>query len=196
MRCSVADPFKPKPLVDVALTTEFGGIEDLESFKADGVAQRDYTYVEGFSEMRVARDEALGALARGEIRGKDVPILPVNLRWFRTVKGAGSDPDQMRVARARNLGYRALTEKDIGQPYLKALPPGGMIAPDGTIKTAAGDNVLMIAPQQAAARNAMQKKIATEAMVDGIEYSNDGMGAVKAGGFVERSKGPDITPGG
>ena len=34
---------KVKPLVDVNLISEFGGIEDLETFRTEGVAQRDYT---------------------------------------------------------------------------------------------------------------------------------------------------------
>ena len=165
--------FGPKPLMDATLVTEFGGVEDLESFKADGASQRDYTWVPGFSQMRVDRDLALGALHRQEIRAKDVPILPVNLRWFRRVRGTGSDPDQMKTAHAKNMGYRAATQADIGQAWLTTFPPGAIEEPDGTITTAAGDNVLMVASGQVAARNAMQKKIATEAMVDGMQFSND-----------------------
>ena len=80
---------KPKPLVNVNLVSEFGGIEDLESFKAEGPTQRDYTYVPGFSEMRYKRDMDLGSYAKHEIKAREVSILPVNCRWFRTVKGAG-----------------------------------------------------------------------------------------------------------
>lgn len=167
-----------KPLVDINLVSEFGGIEDLETFRTEGVQQRDYTYVPGFSDMRVARDLGLGAYKRHEIKASEVPILPVNLRWFRTVKGTGSDPDQMRIAHSRNLGYTNVTKADIGQPWLTALPPGAQLAPDGTIKSAAGDLVLCKVDQQGAARNAMRRKIATEEMVDGMEMLDGGLGAV------------------
>jgi len=167
-----------KPLVDINLVTEFGGIEDLESFKVEGPTQRDYTYVPGFSEMRHKRDMDLGAFHRHEIKANEVSILPVNLRWFRTVKGSGSDPDQMRIAHSRNLGYRAVEKKDIGQPWLTAMPPGAQVAPDGTIKSAAGDLVLCMVDQQGAARNAMRRKIATEDMVDGMEMMDGGLGVV------------------
>src|SRR5574342_38961 len=164
-----------KPLVDINLVSDFGGIEDLESFKAEGPTQHDYTYVPGFSDLKYKRDLDLGAYARHEIKAKEVSILPVNLRWFRTVKGSGSDPDQMRIAHSRNLGYRAVTKADVGQPYLTAVPPGAQIAPDGTIKSAAGDLVLCVADQQTAARNAIRRKIATEEMVDGMEMKEGGL---------------------
>jgi hypothetical protein len=169
---------KVKPLVDVNLVSEFGGIEDLESFKVEGPTARDYTYVPGFSDMRYKRDLDLGAFKRHEIKSNEVSILPVNCRWFRTVKGTGSDPDQMRIAHSRNQGYRAVTKDDIGQPWLTALPPGAQIAPDGTIKSAAGDLVLSVVDQQGAARNAMRRKIATEDMVDGMEMMDGGLGVV------------------
>jgi hypothetical protein len=171
---------KAKPLVDVNLVSEFGGIEDLESFRQEGVTQRDYTYVPGFSDMKIKRDLDLGAYARHEIKAKEVSILPVNLRWFRTVKGTGSDPDQMRIAHSRNLGYRAVTAEDVKakHPWLTELPPGAQVAPDGSIKSAAGDLVLCVVDQQGAARNAMRRKIATEEMIDGMEMSDGGLGAV------------------
>jgi hypothetical protein len=169
---------KPKPLVNINLISEFGGIEDMDSFRAEGPTQRDYTYVPGFSEMRVKRDLDLGAFKRHEIKAKEVSILPVNCRWFRTVKGTGSDPDQMRIAHSRNLGYRAVTKDDVGKPWLTAEPPGSQVAPDGTIKSAAGDLVLCVVDQQGAARNAMRRKIATEDMVDGMEMMEGGLGVV------------------
>jgi hypothetical protein len=179
-----------KPLVNANLLTEYGEIEDIESFKAEGIAQHDYTYTPGFSEMRVNRELALGAYKRNEIRAGEVPTLPVNCRWFRTVKGTGSDPDQMRVAHAKNMGYRAVTKEDVGQAWLTAVPPGGMVAPDGTIKSAAGDLVLCVIGQQGAARNAMRKKIAAEASVDGLEMSAEGLGSV---GKQFRGAEPTVT---
>lgn len=182
--------FSKKPLYNATQVTEFGGIEDMESFKAEGVAQRDYTYVPGFSEMRVKRDEDLARFAAGEIQAKDISTLPVNARWFRQVKGSGSDPDQMRVAHAKNQGYRVVTKADIGQPWLKDVPPGGMIAPDGTIKSAAGDLGLFVIDQRGAARNAMQKKIRTEEMVDGMQFAAGGLGEV---GKKVRDAEPIVT---
>lgn len=164
-----------RPLVDVNLISEFGGIEDMASFKAEGVQQRDYTYVPGFSEMRWKRDNDLHRFAKHEIKANEVSVLPVNLRWFRTVKGTGSDPDQMRIAHSKNLGYTAVTKGDIGKDWIKELPPGAQVAADGTIKSAAGDLVLCVVDQQGAARNAMRRKIAAEDMVDGMELADGGL---------------------
>jgi hypothetical protein len=193
----VADhAFKPRPLTDVNLVSEFGGVEDEEAFKAEGVSQHDYTYVPGASELRYNRDLALSALARGEIRAKEVPILPANVRWYRTVKGAGSDPDQMRVFHAKNQGYRAVTQSDLPEngkakhPWLTALPPGAQIAPDGTIKSAAGDLQLFVIDQQGAAKNALRKKIATEEMVDGMQF---GEGSLLKVGQQHKGSDPSIT---
>lgn len=184
------NPFKPKPLVDINLVSEFGGIEDEAQFRAEGVAQHDYSYVPGFSDMRERRDLKLGEFARGEIKGKEVPVLPVNLRWFRTVKGTGSDPDGMRVAHAKNLRYRAVTQNDKGQPWMTDIPPGGNVAADGTIRSAGGDLQLFVIDQDGAARNALRKKILTEDMVDGMKFAEGGL--LKAGKAVKGAE-PSIT---
>jgi hypothetical protein len=164
------NPFKPKPLVDVNQVCEFGAFHEAAG-STEAMSQRDYTFVPGFSDMRVKRDTDLTRLHRNEIKGRDVSVLPVNLRWFRTVKGSGSDPDQMRMAHARNLKYRVATKADIGQPWLTELPPGGQIAPDGTIKSAAGDLALHVIDQQGAARIAMQRKRAVDESVSGLQQS-------------------------
>jgi hypothetical protein len=173
----VANEFKPKPLVDVNLTSPFGGIEDLETFKQDGIGQRSYTYVPGFSEMLANYDSDVRRAHQREIKPSEVRTLPVNCRWFRTVKGSGSDPDQMRTAHARNLGYRAATKDDIGQPWMTELPPGAVLAPDGTVKAAGGDVALYVIDREGAARNALRKKRATEAMVDGMEMQMESVAA-------------------
>lgn len=171
---------KKRQLIDANLVTEFGAVEDLESFKADGPAQRDYTYVPGFSEMRVKRDTDLKRLATGEIRAKEVSTLPVNCRWFRNMKGAGSEPDNVRAVYARSSGYRPVTKDDLdkGHPWLTALPPGGMIGPDGSIKSSGGDLGLYVIDQQGAARNAYRRKKLAEDMVDGMEMQSGGLGQV------------------
>ena len=181
--------FKPKQLVDVNLATEFGGIEDLESFKAEGVARQDYTYVPGFSDMRVNRDLALGKLARGEIRASEVPILEWNARWYRCATKDGH-PDGARSVTARNEGYAAATKDDVGKPWMTELPPGGYVAPDGTIRNSGGDLQLFITDRAHAAKNAMRRKIRTEEMVDGMDMAVGGLGAV---GKSHKGADPVIT---
>lgn len=166
----MADGFKPKPLVDANLVTPFGGIEDLESFKVEGPARHDYSYVPGHSDKVVDRELALAKLHRGEIRAKDVPTLDWNVRWYRRAAKDG-DPDNRRLVAARNEGYRPMTKEDIGKPWLTEMPPGAHEAPDGTIRSSGGDLQLFYAPKEAAARNAMRKKILTEEMVDGMDMS-------------------------
>lgn len=182
------NPFKPRPLQDVNLVSEFGGVEDESVFKDEGVSQHDYTYVPGPSERRYNRDLALSQLARGEIRASEVPILTNNVRWFRTVQGKDSDPNQMRVFAAKNQGYVPVTAEDIkaGRHGITAMPPNAMVAPDGTIKSSAGDLQLFVIDQQGAARNAIRKKIATEEMVDGMKFAEGSL--LKTG---EKHKGAD-----
>ena len=177
------NPFKPRQLVDVNLVSEFGGVEDMKEFREDGISQRDYTYVPGFSDMRVKRDLDLAKLHRNEIRGKDVSTLPVNLRWFRTVKGSGSDPDQMRLAHARNQKYRAVTKADLEakHPWLTELPPGAQIATDGTIKSAAGDLALHVLDRDSAARIALRRKQNLDESVAGLGGGVQ-VGSTKPGG--------------
>jgi hypothetical protein len=128
--------------------------------------------------LRVARDLDLARLHRNEIKGRDVSTLPVNMRWFRTVKGTGSDPDQMRMAQARNQKYRAATKADIGQPWLTELPPGGQIAPDGTIKSAAGDLALYVLDRENAAKIAIRRKKNIDETVSAVEFQVGGLGQV------------------
>ena len=185
----MADPFKPKPLMDANLVTEFGGIEDLEAFKREGPARHDYSHVPGFSDQKVDRDLALAKYHRGEIRAKEVPTLDVNCRWYRRAANNG-DPDNRRLVAARNEGYRAVTKDDLGKPWLTEMPPGAFEAPDGTIRISGGDLQLFVAPKEAAARNAMRKKILTEELVDGMEFSAGGLGQV---GAQHRGASPTVT---
>jgi hypothetical protein len=188
------DPFGPKQLIDAAQITEFGGVEMTDEFMNEGPSQRDYLYVPGASDARYNRDCDLAALHRGEIKGRDVRTLDWNARWFRTIKGTGSDPDNTRVVHARNQGYRPATKADLGTAWLTELPPGGMIAPDGTIKTAGGDLALFVADKQTAARNAMRKKMKAENAVDGLQFEKGGLGDIgkkvkDADPYVTRSVG-------
>jgi hypothetical protein len=184
------NPFKPKPLVDVNLVTEFGGIEITDEFRNEGVSQGDYSYVPGFSEMRVNRELDLAALHRGEIKGKDVRTLDWNCRWFRRTEKNGQ-PDNSRIIDGKNDGYRPVTKDDEGKPFMKTLPPNAYYAPDGVVTISGGDLVLMVADKERAAKNAMRKKIHTEEMVDGMEFSSGGLGVVgkAAGAYVEKTIG-------
>ena len=173
-----SDPYKPKQLVDANLVTEFGGVELTPEFLAEGVSGRDYLYVPGASDLRVQRDTDLARFHRGEIKGKDVKTLDWNARWFRTVKGTGSDPDNTRTVHAKSEGYRAATEKDIGAPWLTHMPPGAVKGPDGTIRSAGGDLQLYVIDGAGAAKLAMRRKIRTEESVDGMEFAAGGLGSI------------------
>ena len=175
----MADGFKPKPLVDANLVTEFGGVEDLEQFKQEGPFRQDYLYVPGGSDMRYKRDTDLSRLYRGEIRAGEVATMDFNPRWFRCTEGGkGSNPDQTRPVQAMNDGYKAATKADVGQPWLTALPPNAVVAPDGTIRNSGGDLQLFVADKTTAARNAMRKKIKAEDSVQGMEFQAGGLGQV------------------
>lgn len=165
----MADGFKPKPLVNANLITDFGGIEMTPEFMNDGPARQDYSWTPGFSEQQVARQLAIAAYHRGEIQAKDIPTLDVNCRWYRRATKEG-DPDNRRIVAARNEGYVPAKMSDIGKPWLTAMPPGAHEGPDGTIRSSGGDLQLFVAPRETAARNSLRKKMATEELVDGMQH--------------------------
>ena len=111
-----------RPLVPTTIRTEFGDVLDDPSFYDIGGADRDLTYVPGFSDMRRARDLGLAAIASGAKLKHEVDLkpLPVNLHWTRTttIKGApdGRKAEVARathIAEARHVGEVAVSAADV-----------------------------------------------------------------------------------
>lgn len=154
-----------RPLVETKIRTEFGDVLDDPSFHDVAGADRDLTYVPGFSDMRRARDIALADIASGKRQKHEVTLtpLPVNVRWVRTTTVGGS-PDGRKQIMAGNLGYTAVTKDSIGEPWLTALPPGCVVNADGTLQK--GDTMLFVADGATAARNAARKAAQTARMTD------------------------------
>ena len=167
-----------RPLVSTTIRTEFGDVLDDPSFYDVSGADRDLTYVPGFSDMRRARDLELAAVASGK-KGKHeakLTPLPVNARWVRktTPKGA---PDGRKQMSSGNLGYRVVSKDQIGKTdWLTALPPGATIELDGSI--AKGDCILMVADGKTAARNAARKAALTQRMTNEAGAAAGGLLAV------------------
>lgn len=159
-----------RPLIDTTIRTEFGDVLESAEFYDVSGADRDLTYVPGFSDMRRARDLELAAVASGKKDKRDAKIeaLPVNCRWVRatTVRG---DPDAGKQISSGNLGYTAVTKRSIGEPWLSALPPGATVAADGSIRK--GDTMLMVATGKQAARNAAIKASYTRRMHEEVNVS-------------------------
>lgn len=172
----------PKPLVDAVTVTDFGGIEDAEVFKYQ--AERDYTYVPGFSEMKRAQDLAKAEFAAGARQAKDIPTLPVNLRWSRCV---GSHP---KLADAQAQGYRAVVKGDLDakHSWLTGLPPGAKYTPSGEIVNAAGDLMLQVADASTAARNAAKKMQKSKSMAEAV-----GAAAFTTAGATVRGANPTVS---
>lgn len=145
-----------RPLVEATIRTEFGDVLEDSAFYDPGAADRDLSYVPGFSDMRKARDVELAAVASGKKDKRDAKIepLPVNVRWARATDVRGN-PDARKQIGASNLGYRLVSEQDKGQAWLTDLPPGATITADGSIRK--GDTVLMVCDGKTAARNAARK---------------------------------------
>jgi hypothetical protein len=153
-----------RPLVDTTIRTEFGDVLDDPSFYDVSGADRDLTYVPGFSDMRRARDLELAAVASGkkELRDAKLEPLPVNMRWTRhsTVRG---EPDGRKQMTSGNLGYAAVNKDEVGKhEWLKAMPPGATVGADGSIRK--GDTMLMVTDGKTAARNAARKAVQTDRM--------------------------------
>lgn len=155
-----------RPIVQTGIRTEFGDVQDDPSFYDVGGADRDLTYVPGFSDLKRARDLELADVAAGRKLRHEAKILPlpVNVRWTRTTTPKGA-PDGMKQISTANLGYKAVHKDQIGKvDWLTELPPGATINADGTIQK--GDTLLMVADGKTAARNAARKQAQTNRMVD------------------------------
>lgn len=164
-----------RPLVATAIRTEFGDVLDDPSFYDVGGADRDLTYVPGFSDMRRARDLEIAAVASGKKLKHEANIqpLPVNLYWTRANRVKG-DPDSTEQIAFGNLGYRVVNKSQVGkEAWLKALPAGATIDPDGSIRK--GDTILMVTDAKNAARNAARNAVATLRLTDAASSAAGGL---------------------
>lgn len=151
-----------KPLIETKVLTEFGEVYDSPDFYQVNGADKDHTYVPGFSDLRRARAVAQARAKRGEIPASAVPLMQVRLQWVRTQK-TNSAPDNTKEVQAGNDGYREVTNKDIGQPWLTALPQGAKVIAGGRIQK--GDVTLMVCDGQQAAKNAARNAFQTKRML-------------------------------
>lgn len=181
----------PRPLLNLQPVDEFGALTaaDFENNGDPDLGAR-YTYVPGFSDLRHQRDVELGEVARGARLAKDVIALPVNVRISRRSSVKDGTPDALKLTSALNQGYRPMTEKDVGQKWLTAIPPGATIQPDGTIRNAAGDGQYMVCDAQTARRNKARKERATQAMLDNAATQAQGLVAM---GATIKGSNPTVT---
>lgn len=160
------------PLIETQAMSEFGDLRDQAAFYNPDGMDRDHTYVPGFSEMRRTVAIQMAEVKKGVRAVKDVQTLPVNLRWARGQDVQGR-PDSTKQFGHGRKGYRLANgntkEKggDVGNDWLKELPPGTQLMADGTIRN--GDAVLMVCDKDQAARNEFNKRRLTEERVKGAE---------------------------
>lgn len=165
-----------RELIPTTIRTEFGDVLESAEFYDVGGADRDRSYVPGFSEMRRARDLALGEIASGRKHKSEVDLtpLPVNLRWTRTHKVGNGAPDTSKQIAASGDGYRAVNKDQIGKvSWLKEAPPGATFDADGSIRV--GDTILMVADAKSAARNAARKAAQTQRLGDAAANAAGGL---------------------
>jgi len=155
------------PLVVSEPPPEFGELKTNPEFYNTSGMDRDITYVPGFSELRYARDSAILEVMRGKRRPSEVPTLPVNFRWARCQNKKG-DPDNRKVIRHSNRGYRLVTKDMVGEgKLLPDLPAGANWGADGRLMQ--GDTVLMVADAERVARNEFEKRARTASATRGAE---------------------------
>ena len=154
------------PVVTAEVINEFG------RFEADAVmddGRVDGLWTPGFSDLRHKRDLKLLEFQQGNIKGSEVPVLPVNLRYVRNTKvGTQGSPD-VRIMQSEGAGYRMVKKEDVGQEWLTKMPPGAAWAADGTLRK--GDLTLMVCDQKTAARNRFRQQAATMKQVEGAASS-------------------------
>ncbi len=151
------------PLIESLPLSEFGEFEE-DRQSATGV-ERDGTYVPGFSEMRINRDNKVGEFLRGEIKAADIPNLPVNLRWARDQNKAGQ-PDNTKPFNHARKGYRLVTKDDEGKDWFQKIPGGAQWNAAGNLRN--GDTVLMVATAKDAARNESNRRRELAARMSGV----------------------------
>lgn len=134
-----------RPLVNSEPIDEFGAAR--ADLSTSGPTATDLLYTPGWSELRHKRDLEMAEYAHGTRRGKDVTPLPVNVRLVAANSATGT-PQGVRLMKARNGGYRPILKTDVGQSWFTELPPGAREMPDGSLVTAAGDAVYMVAPAE------------------------------------------------
>lgn len=164
-----------RELIPTTIRTEFGDVQEDPAFYEVGGADRDLTYVPGFSDMRRKRDLTLADVASGKLPRHEAKLapLPVNVRWTRThtIKGA---PDGRKQIANGNLGYAAVNKDQIGKvPWLTELPPGATIDADGSIRK--GDTILMVADAKNAARNVARRQAQTARMSNEVSAAKGGL---------------------
>lgn len=165
-----------RELVPTTVRTEFGDVLDDASFYDVGGADRDLTYIPGFSDMRRKRDLGFADIASGKRQRHEVEIspLPVNCRWARTHEVKSGKPDGRKQIANGNLGYRTVNKDQIGKvPWLTELPAGATVDPDGSIRK--GDTVLMVADAKDAARSAARKAAQTQRLGDAALSASGGL---------------------
>lgn len=158
------------PLVVTAPASEFGSLTQEVDFNDPHLMDRDMSFVPGFSNLRRERDIAVAEAVHHKRDVKDIPELPVNMRWGRNQNKRG-EPDSTKLVSHNIKGYRPVTEKDVrpDNPWLTSLPPGAYVAADKTIRK--GDTTLLVATKQDAARNAHFKAETTKRRVTGMEHN-------------------------
>lgn len=159
----------PVPLVKTQPASEFGDLTASVDFNDAQVMDRDMSYVPGFSDLRRARDLKVAEYHYHKADRKDIPELPVNMRWARNQSKDGK-PDSSKIFGHSTKGYRTATIKDVSpdNPWLTAIPPGAEAGADGVIRK--GDTILMVATKEQAAKNAFIKAEATKRRVTGMEH--------------------------
>ncbi len=157
-----------KPVVTAEVVNEFGPFE-ADAKMSDG--RIDGLWTPGFSDMRHQRDIALREFAEGNIKGEDVPTLPVNVRLVRNTKvGSNGQPD-IRITQSEGEGYKAITKQDLeSRPdWLTKQPPGAYWHADGTLRK--GDLTYMVCDKETAARNRFRQQSKTMQQVEGAASS-------------------------
>lgn len=169
-----------RPIIETRVLTEFGEVREDANFWSPQVGADD-SYVPGYSDMRRTRDLEIakiqahfGAMPGSESQEaartralRKVAPLPVRLQWTRSMRVAGNQPDSTKELQAGNDGYRTVTKADVGQEWLKELPPGAKVVAGGAIRK--GDVTLMVCEQKDAARNAARAHIQTMRQVQDLE---------------------------
>lgn len=161
-----------RPLIATQPISEFGELDPtLDDQNYD--AAPDMTYTPGWSELRRQRDQQMQEYQEGRRAGKDVMALPGNLRLVRR-QSVGGKMDGVKMMGARNNGYRAVTQADLGQPWFTEMPIGAAALPDGTIVNSAGDCQWMWCDAPQAARNKARNTTRWMAQSGGVEQAKGG----------------------
>ena len=146
-----------KKYIEVEETSPFGAEVDERYL---GTEARDASYLPGYSDKRMAREEAIRD-------GKPAPELDYRLEWVRAQRADGSR-DGAKLSEWKAKGYQIISWEDAKAQGIRVDESAAQKGEDGNVYW--GDSVLMIASKAVAAAHYWKQRRDTAGQPEKLVY--------------------------